>query len=340
MALELRDWRLFGFDLRSLPRRWRKGWDEALAWPMFAWLSPREPVRVLLPDGAEEVRSGATAVAAPASAQPKAVAVVLPEPNVLVRELRLPPLARAELREAVALEVASLSPFPTEQVVSGWRAELRGDRLHVRLALAARDQVAAFVAANAERLGGKEPEVWADATAPIVLDGYAEGERSARLVTDRTVLVALVAGAAMLALVLALIPVLQARERLEDAEARLAALEAETESLVASRNALALGNDRIRAVRAHLDERPEVLQLIETLSALLPDDAYLTRLEIQGRQVRIGGQAANASALMDMLGTLPEFHEVKAPAPISRVAGSDKESFVIEFVLAPPGEAS
>ena len=335
MALEADNWRLFGLDLRSLPRVWRKGWDEALGWPAFAWLSPQEPVRVLLPDGAEVLRLGASASPASPAAAARTLAVVLPDSAVLIRELVLPPLGRGELHDALGLEVAAVSPFPPEQTAWGWRAEALGDRLRVRLALAARAHVAAHLARLDERLGGTEPEVWADAASPIVLNGYAEAARGARCAGERRRIVAMLATSAILLLALAATPVLQARQRLVDAQARYAQVEAETAGLVAARNTLALANELARAVSAHLAERPDILPLIETLTATLPDDAYLTRLEIDGRKVRIAGQAGNASQLMDMLGARPaEFREVRAPSPISRATGADKESFVIEFVLA------
>jgi general secretion pathway protein L len=340
MALEADNWRLFGVDLQALPRLWRKGWDEALGWPAFAWLSPQEPVRVLLPDGDEVLRLGASASPASPAAAARTLAVVLPDSAVLIRELVLPPLARGELREALGLEVAAVSPFPPEQAAWGWRAEAQGDRLRVRLALAARAHVAAHLERLGERLGGAQPEVWADAASPIVLNGYAEAARGARLAGARRRIVAVLATTTVLILALAATPILQTRQRLLDAQTRYAQVETETAGLVAARNTLALANERARAVRAHLAERPDVLQLIETLTATLPDDAYLTRLEIDGRKVRIAGQAGNASQLMNMLGARPaEFREVRAPSPISRVIGADKESFVIEFVLAAKEEA-
>lgn len=335
MALEADSWRLFGLDLRALPRAWRRGWDEARHWPTFAWLSPQEPVRVLLPDGGEALRLGASATAAPPRAAARAEAVVLPDSMVLVRELVLPRLTDEDAREALALDVRAASPFPPEQTAWGWHARPAGDRLVVRVALAARAHVAACLERSRARLQGGEPEVWADGEAPVVLQGYGEGARAARRVRERRRIAAALAGATVLALALATTPVLQARERLLEAQARLAAMEAESARVIAARDALAQANERARALRAHLRERPDALHLLETLTVALPDAAYLTRLEIQGRQVRLSGQADNASELMDTLGARRAlFRDVRAPFPISRAAGADKESFTIEFVLA------
>lgn len=335
MALEADNWQLFGLDLRKLARAWRRGWEEVRGWPAFAWLSPQEPVRVLLPYGGETLRLGASATPAAPGEAARAVAVVLPDSAVLVRRLVLPPLTAWELREAVGLEVAAVSPFPLRETVWGVETRRRHDRLVLRLALTARTHVAAWLERSRERLAGTEPEVWADAAAPIVIAGYAEGLRAARQLRARRRLLAGLGSAALLVLALAATPVLQARQRLLEAQARYAALASETAGLVAALDALARANAQARAVQAQLSERPEALRLIEALAVLLPNDAYLDRLEVHGRQVRISGQADNAAALMEALGARgTPFREVHAPFPISRAPASDKESFTLELVLA------
>ncbi len=316
--------------LRTLVRAWRLGWEEARQWPAFAWTSPAEPVRVVLPDGSETVRLGPDAVPAPEGATPRAVAVVLPDDLVLVRELSLPRLTAGELREALALDLATASPFAPEDTVWGWRSRIADGRLAVRLALASRAHVADRLAQEGHRLGGAEPEVWADAEAPVVLGGYGEPARLGRLARERTRIAGAAAIAALLVLALAATPLLQA-------EQRLARLEAEVAELVAVHDALLRRGERARALRTELAARADPLRLFETLSVALPDDAWLTRLELDGRQVRMAGQASDAARLMDKLGARPaEFREMRAPAPISRDPGADTDSFALEFVLAPP----
>jgi len=338
MASEADNWQFFGLDLRPLLRTWRRGWEEARLWPAFAWLSPEVPVRAILPDGKESLRLGASADLAPDDAPVRAVAVVLPDSSVLIRRLVLPALTGRELRNALALEVAAASPFAPQNTAWGWHALRQGDRLFVRLAIAAQGHIEACIERVRERVTSMEPEVWADANAPIVLQGYGESVRAARTVRERKrILVAASAGIALV-LALAATPVLQARQRLADAEARYATLQTETRDVVAAYEALSKARERARALQGHLRERPDVLQVIESLSSTLPEDAYLTRLEINGRKIRITGQADNASALMDTLNDRPaEFREVRAPFPISRSAGAAKESFTLEFTMADGG---
>lgn len=335
MAFEAASLSLFGFDLRRIGRIWRDGWDEAFRWPALAWLSPQEAVRVLLPDGGELLRLGAASQAAPMGARPASVAVVLPAESVLLRELRLPPLGGDELHQAIELEVLAASPFPAEHTAWGFEARAEASQVRVRLALAAQAHVAAALESARPRTTGHSPEVWADAAEPIVLRGFGEARRFAReRAARRRILLAL--GAVLLLLMaLAATPVLQARQQVFDAQRRYGGLEGDVAEVVAARNALAVGNERAAAVRAHLDQRPDLPALLELLTRMLPDDAFLTRLEVQGRQVRIVGQARDAAQLMRTLGAQGSpFSEVRAPSAISRAGSSDRENFVIEFNVA------
>ena len=53
--------------------------------------------------------------------------------------------------------------------------------------------------------------------------------------------------------------------------------------------------------------------------------------EIKGDGVRISGIAVNAARLLELLAAQPGYIEVKAPSATSRVSGTNKEIFTIEF---------
>ncbi len=335
MALELRNTSLFGLDLGNLWGGFRSGWSQALRWPIFAWLSPSEPVRVLLPDGSERVVAGTSAKPASRGARPRAVAVVLPDELVLVRELTLPALADDDLRQAIELDIAASSPFPPDQVAWGWQIDALDDTsLKCRVALAAPAHIDAYLAEQRPRLGKAVPELWAEAQAPIVFQGYGEAPRRKRLSMRRWAIVGMLLLVALLAVALAATPLLQLRERVFDARARFETLLAEAGPAVKGRDSLVRANERARAIQERSRHNVDLAKLLDTVTRLLPDDVYLSRFEIQGRQVRIAGFANNASALMEKLGAHGEFREVRAPSAITRQASSGKESFTIEFSIA------
>jgi general secretion pathway protein L len=70
------------------------------------------------------------------------------------------------------------------------------------------------------------------------------------------------------------------------------------------------------------------------LSRALPDDAWLTRLEVEQRTVRLAGNAANASALIGRIEASGHFADVQFSAPTTLAEG-EGESFTITARVVP-----
>ncbi|MFA5902270.1 MAG: PilN domain-containing protein, partial [Hyphomicrobium sp.] len=83
-----------------------------------------------------------------------------------------------------------------------------------------------------------------------------------------------------------------------------------------------------RLIRQKTDE-PAMMTLIERLSGALPDSAYLTELEIHGRDARIGGKSDNSTGLINVLEGTKEFEDVHFAAPTTREEGQAIEAFSI-----------
>lgn len=327
MALDRSHFNLFGLDLLQLHEHWRQGWREALQWPLFARLLPEQPVRLLLPGGRDGVwPPTATAAAA------RTLAVVLPDALVLHQRLHLPLLAAAEQRQALELAVQTASPFAAEATLWGWRVAAAGKGLAIDIALAARPHVADYLAQTLD--DGAAVEVWTGTGPYVVLRGFAEGQRLARQRRSRWHTAALLGAAALLLLALAASPVVHKQQQLAEARTRLDALSREVAPVVASRDALGKAQLQLQAVAAYIGERPDPGIALGKLTALLPDSVHLTRLEARGPIVTISGLADNAAGLMDTLGARTDFHDVRAPSPITRDRASGRETFSIEFRLA------
>lgn len=92
-------------------------------------------------------------------------------------------------------------------------------------------------------------------------------------------------------------------------------------------------NDRLREQRGRLarkkSDEPAMMILIEALSRALPDSAYLTELEIEGREVRMVGKSENATALITILEDTPQFENVRFSAPTTREPSETVETFSI-----------
>jgi len=330
-------WQLFGIDLTRLPLAWMQGWREVAGWPWVARFVPRIPVEVHDAEGAVAVRNGATR-ATLTGARPLVAALELPDEGVLLRTLRLPALPDRELRSALELEVAAVSPFAPEQTIWGWSVEPQAEgavgSTAVTLAIASRAYVDQRLAAAVPRLTkGMPVEVWArSGDAVIVLQGFDEPIRR-RLERRRlAVLVGQLVLAGVLLLALAAIPALQARQRISDAEQQFALLRTSVADDLGLRDALVQQRLKADAVHAHFGEPADLLGLLGQVTRLVPDDAYVTafRWEHNG-SASIRGLAADAAALIDRIGAEPGLTLARSPAAISRDRSTQLETFSIGF---------
>ena len=65
------------------------------------------------------------------------------------------------------------------------------------------------------------------------------------------------------------------------------------------------------------------------MSRALPDDAWLSRLEVSQGSVTLAGNATNAAALIGPIEASQHFTDVQFSAPTTRAEGEAQESFTI-----------
>jgi general secretion pathway protein L len=115
----------------------------------------------------------------------------------------------------------------------------------------------------------------------------------------------------------------------DDLEARITTARASVEEV----KRLNAENSELRQQRERLvrrkGEEPAVMVLIEAMSRALPDSAYLTELEIHGRDTRIAGKSNDPTALITMLEATPQFADVHFSAPTTREEGETVGTFSI-----------
>lgn len=332
MALNRDSLRLFGLDLVSCVEFFHDGWRDALRWRALRWLSPSEPVRVLHSDGRSSWVAGDSGLPVRAGATARAIAIELPEDIVLRRELSFPRLPAADLGDAVLLEARSVSPFVDDDLAVGFVTAPGGGRnLRVQLAIASRRQIGQHLETLLPQLNGVQPEVWAAGRPPIVFGGYGELDRARRCGRARALLVAGLLLAAALGLAIALTPTIQIRQQAIEAQYAYDAVLQLTAPQTALREQLVQANEQLAHARDIVATQGNPLAVLEGLTRQLPDDVVLNVLELRGAEVRMSGQADNPAALMQALGSVPFFRDVRAPSASARAPGSNKESFTIQL---------
>ncbi len=339
MTIARDQWQLFGIDLTRLPVAWLQGWREVATWPWIAPLVPRVPVEVHDAAGGVSVRNGATATVL-TGAKPSVVALELPDEGVLLNHVRLPVLPAAEMRSALELEVAAVSPFAPEESLWGWHVQPAGSGAvgvkDVTLAIASRAYVRRQLnAVSASLPPGRPVEVWArSGDAVVVLQGFDEKVRRGLERRRLAGLVGQVVMAVLLLLALAATPVLQAHQQAIDAEDRFATLRAAVADDLQLRDSLVQRKHQVEALRAHFGAPTDLLELLDRLTQLVPDDAYLTAFNwSDDGSASIKGLASNAAALIDTVGSEPGLTLVRSPTAIARDRRTKLETFTIAFAL-------
>lgn len=330
MGFEVSELRLFGLDATRLAADLRQGWHEMLAWPMFAWLRADRVVRVVAPDGQARCLCGGRDVARPSG---RYQGVLLDDDDVITFERMQPELAERDRAEALALEVETLSPFEPDDLVWGFSSELVGSgAVRVIVAMTSRS----LMRRRIEMQGLAEPGLAVFAQSGGRYVEFETPARAMRLRSERHSQLAVV-GAALVALagglLLASTPYLLERQRVFDAQTQLTQLMRAAAPVVAERERLLRIGEQLQALGATSGSQVlPVSSVIAVLTDFLPDSVYLTRLEVQERQVRLGGLADDAAGLLERFARLDAISEVRSLGGISRQSAG-KESFLIEFVV-------
>ena len=342
--------RFFGMDLHQLKADIFQTWRSAPAWPPLVWLRPEQALLLIAADGqVQQVWESGQPLPTESTFQPVFVAIELPEPMVLRKNMQLPPLDPQDCASAAQLEAEAISPFPAADLLWGFTEISRSTSgVRLQLVLAQRAQVQTYVSSKMSAVQAVKsttsaetdaaPEVWVlgPQRQPIVLPGFGEAVRrqSGRQKMLRNVGGVVLAG--LLLLALAITPTLQLRMRAIEAVRAYDTLHIKTMDVVAKRAQLMQGADRISDLSDMLAERIDAVKVLSVLTGVIPDDTALQSMRIQGSKATISGLTDNASGLMQKLSNQDGIKDVKAPSAANRLGGSiNKESFSIELTLDP-----
>ena len=129
-----------------------------------------------------------------------------------------------------------------------------------------------------------------------------------------------------------------------DQKSRLQGLEAEVEALAeGAENGLAMMRrvdeltERIRFLSHEERDHPHVIDLLDELTILIPDDGYVTELKVQGSTLEIWGFSSNPKEMMDLMDASPLLPTPELASPISGDIVEGKQPFHIAFDLAEEG---
>jgi general secretion pathway protein L len=253
----------------------------------------------------------------------------------------LPLAAKDDLDQLLRFEMDRLTPFGADEVHFAYRivdTDPQGRRITVELVVAPKTMV--DQALETARMVGLVPArlelVGAHSDDPAPLDLLPH--RSADRAGERRLVRALMLLAMLLTMVAVTIPLHQQRSKLADLNDQIAATRAKAEESRTLREQLDQLTQAAYFLLAEKARRPMATDVLAELTRLVPDDAYLSQLDLQEGQVELHGSAVTASDLIGLLGQSPLFSAPQFRSPVTQDDDDGAERFHLSIELAAEGD--
>ncbi|MEW6446137.1 MAG: PilN domain-containing protein [Pseudomonadota bacterium] len=305
---------------------WRSGMGEAWArLPKPSALKPRPRIFQHSDGLLRAYAEGRWAAVAPASGP--IVGRLLNPDDVLLRQIRLPALEPAELRNAIELEARGASPFPWADTLHGYNVRHAPDGLlDIEIALSRRATEDTVDYPLLHAMGS---------LGPIAMGDTTNSQAPETWYRDRITL-ALLGLLLLLALLAALTPTLLMRAEVRAGNVALERIAAATAPLVAQRDELTRIQQSLEQIQAYAQIHPIPLQLIEHITQAMPDGNWLTQMGLKSGQLTLDGYANDSGAIVAALEKIPGLRDVRLGSGVTRDPRNGKEIFRIEAQLSEP----
>ena len=265
-----------------------------------------------------------------------------PASRALRTPVTLPLAAERNLAEVIGFEFERLVPFSRSDVYYAYRVTARDKQaqaLRIELTVLPRSEVAKLSQA-VETLGllvaGLEvadPGLEARVTAVPLGDREAGSARQ----VDRRIVTGLSAAAVALALICLAIPFWQASGAIATLRGEMAVARRQAETATALQKQIEAKRQEAQFLNDRKRATPTATELLAMLTQMIPDDAYLTEMTINGDRIRLVGAANSATALLTLIAQSPAFRGAAFQSPIVQDPRLNRERFDITAGIAQRG---
>ena len=125
-------------------------------------------------------------------------------------------------------------------------------------------------------------------------------------------------------------PILYKQRRVDQITEATVELKRGAADQLAIRDKLLAAEEALRFLEERRRTSPVALDVVERLSAEIPEHTWLERLELEGREVHIRGESNLALTLIDTLEESQHFSRVSFRSPVTRSKESGKDKFHIQ----------
>ncbi|MGH6636034.1 MAG: PilN domain-containing protein, partial [Gammaproteobacteria bacterium] len=248
------------------------------------------------------------------------ILILLPASECIRKSITLPLATEENLREVIGFEMDRLTPFNPEEIYFDYRILERDSdtqRLRLELFLSPRAPVEA-VTQQLNSWGFKAQAVaFADPAEPNRITHElmlrADGDTSASANRELWVQAALIG---LLLLVALCLPLYLNGKKLTELQEQIAQVRKEATVAVHLRQRLEQLTSGGRYLVGKRKDLPLRIATLNQLARLMPDDAWLNRLQVDGNQITIQGEADTATTLIEKLESSQDFAGARFTSPI------------------------
>jgi general secretion pathway protein L len=248
---------------------------------------------------------------------------------VLRRSVQLPLAAEQNLRRVLGYEIDHLMPFPLHACYFDYQLLRRDSRLRqIEIDLAAvPTRLIDELSEELHRLGFEPAAIGLATTNTEPLFNFRPPARRRQLMTAQLLNRGLGATALLLLGVALALPLVQKARTVGKLEPQLEQMR--KQALAVRQLAQELESIRTQSrfvIRKRAMESP-VLDLINEVSHLLPDDTWLQEITFNGRVVHMRGEAPAAARLVAVVEASALFANARLPSPVTRAPEANNERF-------------
>lgn len=266
------------------------------------------------------------------------VVLLLPADTVLVRSMTLPVAAEENLREVLSFEMDRQTPFSVDQIYYDCIVTDRNANrktLSVDLVLTPRE--------TADRLLEGLSRVGIEIDIMSARNGSGNDVLPVNLLPERQrsngskavfrVNAILTAAVACLLITAIGLPLVQKRQILRELEPQLA------EAVAQARQANELRSQVERLVSGSeylvrkKQKRTAILETLNEVTHILPDDTSLRQVDISGSEIRLLGQSYSSATLISLLESSPRLENVQFTSPVIRIPSTGEERFHLSATI-------
>ncbi len=264
------------------------------------------------------------------------VVLRMPAAHALRKTLDLPRAALENLRQVLTFEMDRQTPFSADQVyfdflVGPESSSSSSETMDVELVACQRGDVDAAV--RRATAWGIRPDIVdiADGGAPAPARinllpreaGPPAGAGATRLIAALAVVAVVLAAAAVY------LPLDRQRRAADLMQAEAAKARVGAMAVAKLRETIAELADGARFLSERKRTSPGVVETLDALTRLLPDDTWIQQLRINGDEVRLTGFSAAASSLIGLIEQSTRFAEARFRSSVTQDARTKAERFTI-----------